>query len=85
MPLPNRVPLRVVGAPLRRDTPTQVAVAGEDHPRGIEYLEVEWFADKLTVEDLLACKTDEELRAFREKARAYTVLVALKAAATERK
>lgn len=75
------VPLRVVGVPLRRESAPVKRVPGEDFPKGIEYLEVEWLFDKLTVERLRD-SSDDELREMRAEARIYLGLAALKAKAT---
>lgn len=65
------MPLKVVGVPLRRDVDPARPVVGEDFPRGIEHLEVEWFVERLSVDGLAACKTDEDL--YRMRARAELV------------
>ncbi len=76
----NRVPLRVIGADLRPSG--QGPSVAPDVPRGIEYLDIEWFAGRVTLESIKACETDEQLRALRRDAEWVLRLAALKAKAT---
>jgi hypothetical protein len=76
------VPTRVVGVPMRAEPQHQPLVPGQDFPKGIEYLDLSYFAAQFKPEALLACDTPEKLVAFREKTRAWQELVALKAKVT---
>jgi len=74
----SRVPLKVVGVPLRRDVDPARPVVGEDFPRGIEHLDVDWFLARLSVDALAACATDEALYRMRARAEMARELVTLK-------
>ena len=76
-----RVPLRVVGVPLRKDLPPQKRVPGEDFPPGVEFLDVAWLLNRLTVERLRDA-SDDELREMRSEARICLELATFKAKAT---
>lgn len=67
----GRIKLRVIGVPMRSVVEPGPVTPGVDVPRGIEHLEVEWFVERLSVDALAACKTDEDL--YRIRARAELV------------
>ena len=72
--------MRVIGAELRPRQPGQPVAP--DVPRGIEYLDIEWFASRITLEAIKACETDEALRRLQCDAEWVLELEALKAKAT---
>lgn len=74
-----RVPLRVVGVPLKPPSERQKRVPGEDFPKGIEYLDLSWFTEQIGLDTLRDAKTDEELRVLRARATVYMELIELKA------
>lgn len=74
----GKVPLRVVGVPLRESRTVSPPVPGEDFPRGIEFLDVQWFVDRIGLDTLSMAANDEKLRELRTRAAFIVELAALK-------
>ena len=74
----GRVPLRVVGVPIRAQAGSSKPVANQDYPTGIEGLNTDWFLDRLSVESLAACSTDDDLRRIRARAEMVLELISLR-------
>lgn len=67
------VQLRSVGVDLRRSVSDVSVVPGVTFPRGIEGVDLAWYADRLTIDRLAECD-DAGLAAMRVEAKQYCEL-----------